>query len=182
MKLDIGRMLNYKYILYNNENKALLFFIVTNYFKLNILDLETLCVLANYSSIMFNRIYNYNYAVDIYNEVNNFINCINPRLFLINENLIDSFKYKINNLKFIYFSDVTNINSLSDFLEYLFSINRKKYYKLSDFNIYQIIQNQNLNFIHRLISLDINLSSNMRIIKNIITSKKIKKYKNLLLN
>lgn len=162
MKLNINKLLDYKYIIFNNINKSVVFFIISNYFKFKIKDISEINNLSKFT--LFNKINNLNYAINIdtYNShIMHFSNSIAPKLVLINEELIKNIE--INN--YIVFNQILKYLYISDFLNDFFMQKHNKKNKIIKYNFYQIINTNDIQFIKILLKLDVNLRSSFSYIK-----------------
>lgn len=168
MKLNIDRIFDFNYVLFNCNNKSLLYFLITNYFKLKIINIEDIGLLNKF--ILFNKLNKSNYVINISRNTN-LINKLNPKLIIIDENIF----INDNKNSFINFKDFILEESISEFLSNLFKIKFFNKNKINTYNLYQILSSNNFNLIKKLINIDVNLYSNFKLI-NIFYDNKYNKY------
>lgn len=177
MKLDIDTILKYKYIIFNNKNKELLYFIVTNYFNLQIKDISELNQIYKYT--IFNKI-NKEYAINVNkNYNNNLLLSLNPKIILLDSLYLENISSFNSVLMFE--SIACNIGTVSDFLSKKFNTCISKNYKSTKYSIYQAINENSTEFINSILKLDVNVSSNLSNIKKIKYINRRSKYLSLVI-
>ncbi|BCL65941.1 hypothetical protein IOLA_309 [uncultured bacterium] len=166
MKLNINKLLvllGCKYIIFNNTNKSIVFFIISNYFNCKIKDINEINNLSS-KFTLFNKINNLDYAINIDKDnsyIINLDNKIKPKLILVNEELIKNIK--IDN--YIIFDQIFKYSYISDFLNDFFIQKYNKKIKTVKYNFYQIMNLNDMQFIKILLQLDVNLRGNFLYIK-----------------
>lgn len=177
MKLDIDLILKYKYIVFNNKNKELLYFIISNYFNLQIKEIEELNIIEKYT--IFNKV-NKDYAINVSNNYNikTLLN-LNYKVVLLKSNYLQYISD--TNSVLIFESIASSIGTISDFLSKLFNTSVIKKYKYTDFNIYKSLNENSIEFMQTVLKLDTNITGNLSNIRKIFFINKRNKYLSLII-